>query len=286
MVVDTFTWRRALLGRYDVFHVHWAEIHLLGPHPVKVAVRRLLFLLALVRFRLQGTALVRTLHNPRPQEAVPWPVRRLLDLTDRWTTLYVLLNGRSTLPEGAVAVTVPHGHYRDWFAGRHRTPRTPGRVAFAGLIRPYKNAAALVAAFRGIPDPRSSLVVAGNPDREELAAAVRGAATGDPRISLRLEHLDDGDLVDVVTGAQLVALPYREMHNSGAALLALSLDRPILVPDNEVTAELAAEVGEQWVLRYAGELSTATLREALEQAARVSPDDRPDLALRELVPRR
>jgi beta-1,4-mannosyltransferase len=279
--VDTFTWSRALLGRYDVFHVHWAEVHLLGPHPLKVLARQLLFLAVLLRLRARGTALVRTLHNLRPQEDVPGRVRRLLELTDRWTTLYIRLNPLSALPEGAASVTVPHGHYRDWFAGRPRAPRAPGRLVFAGLIRPYKNVEGLIEAFRGTSDPGLSLSVAGNPAMPELAAAVRAASDGDPRISLRLEHLTDADLVEVISSAQLVALPYRDMHNSGAALLALSLDRPVLVPDNDVTAGLAAEVGPGWVLRYAGELSTETLVGALAQAEELGSGERPDLSRRE-----
>jgi beta-1,4-mannosyltransferase len=178
-------------------------------------------------------------------------------------------------------VTVPHGHYRPWFADRPRSPRTSGCLAFAGLIRPYKNVEGLIAAFRGTSDPGLILSVAGNPAMPELAAAVRTAAAGDARVSLRLEHLTDADLVEVITNAQLVALPYRDMHNSGAALLALSLDRPVLVPDNAVTADLAAEVGPGWVLRYDGELSAETLVRALEQAEALGSGDRPDLSARE-----
>ncbi len=60
-----------------------------------------------------------------------------------------------------------------------------------------------------------------------------------------------------------MVLPYREMHNSGAALTALSLNRPVLVPDNEVNRELAEEVGPGWVFRYDGELTGRHLLDAL-----------------------
>jgi hypothetical protein len=84
-----------------------------------------------------------------------------------------------------------------------------------------------------------------------------------------------------VTEAELVVLPYRDVHNSGAALLALSLDRPVLVPDNEVTAELAAEVGPGWVHRYDGELTAETLRRALSAVREERRAPRPDLSGRE-----
>ena len=39
-----------------------------------------------------------------------------------------------------------------------------------------------------------------------------------------------------------MVLPYRQMHNSGAVLAALSLDRPVLVPATDQRG-LGAEVG-------------------------------------------
>ena len=53
-------------------------------------------------------------------------------------------------------------------------------------------------------------------------------------------------------------LPYRHMHNSGAALTALSLDRPVLVPETDVNRDLARETGPGWVVTFAGELRPAT----------------------------
>jgi beta-1,4-mannosyltransferase len=87
--------------------------------------------------------------------------------------------------------------------------------------------------------------------------------------------------VEVVTSAQLVVLPYREMHNSGTALTALSLDRPVLVPDNEVTRRLAHEVGDAWVHHFRGDLDARDIETALDEAAALGDSDRPDLSLRE-----
>jgi beta-1,4-mannosyltransferase len=39
--------------------------------------------------------------------------------------------------------------------------------------------------------------------------------------------------------ADLIALPYKEILNSGSAILALSFDRPILVPAAGALAELS-----------------------------------------------
>jgi glycosyltransferase involved in cell wall biosynthesis len=272
----TFTWRRALRARYDVFHAHWPEILVAGRGP-KALGRQLLFLLLLLRLRLRSVPLVRTMHNVRPQEALPWLPRTLLALADRCTGVAIRLNEETPVRPGLPAVTIAHGHYRDWFAGRPRAAAVRGRLAFVGLIRPYKNADGLIRAFRDTDDAMASLLVAGSPLTTELAAAVREAADGDPRVRLRLAHLDDDELVMAVSEAELVVLPYREMHNSGAALLALSLDRPVLMPANDVNYRLAAEVGAGWVLRYDGEITGPRLMTALEEARRLPPGSRPHL---------
>jgi hypothetical protein len=97
-------------------------------------------------------------------------------------------------------------------------------------------------------------------------------------VSLDLRFIDDGELAREVGRAQLVVLPYAEMHNSGAALLALSLRRPVLVPDNEVNRALAHEVGARWVQTYAGELTAARLRQAIAATTGLDAGDGPDLS--------
>jgi beta-1,4-mannosyltransferase len=280
--VLTFSWRRALAAPYDVVHLHWPEILVAGRGP-KAMARRALFLLLMFRLSLRRTPVVRTAHNLRPWEDLPRPVQTLLRLAERRTTLVIRLNDETPLPDGMPAVTVLHGHYRDWFAQYPRADRRPWHAAFVGLLRPYKNVDGLISAFAGTAGnaPQARLVVAGNPQDPELAATVRAAAEGDARVSLRLAHLDDAELVEVITRAELVVLPYREMHNSGAALLALSLDRPVLVPANDVNARLAEEVGGDWVLRYDGELSGNRLLEALDRVRTLPPAARPDLSRRE-----
>lgn len=283
VAVLTFTWRRALTARYTVFHVHWPEILLSGRDAGRTAARRAAFLLLLLRLTVTRTPVVRTAHNVRPHAGVSRTDAVLLHLLDRLTTVVVTLNEQTPVPAGIPSVTVPHGHYREWFAPQPRSVPRPSHAAFVGLIRPYKNVEGLVSAFRSALDraPGATLRIAGEPSSPELAEALRAATRGVAPVTLDLDHLTDEELVRAVTSAELVVLPYREMHNSGAALLALSLDRPVLVPENEVTDRLAEEVGPGWVLRYCGELTGDRLVAAFREARRLSPGDRPDLGRRE-----
>jgi len=277
LTIKHFSWRTALLGDYDVFHVHWPEILLEGTTPMKTAARRLFFVLFMIRMRLRHIPIVRTLHNLElPGDIDPVEVA-LLRAMERQTTAWIRLNTSTELPSRRPGATILHGHYRDWYGRYAKAGQVPGRIVFHGLVRRYKNVPALVTAFRGVTDPSASLHVLGKPSTPELADRIRAAAGDDSRIRLELSFVDDAELVAAITSAELVVLPYQEMHNSAAVLTALSLDRPVLVPDNEVNRKLAAEVGPGWIHTYTGDISTAALEDALAAVHCDRPAGRPDL---------
>jgi glycosyltransferase involved in cell wall biosynthesis len=279
--VRTFSWRAALLGRYDVFHVHWPEILVAGHSPLKALVRQALTAALLVKLKLTRTPLVRTAHNLELPEGISRWEKYLLHLIERQTALRIRLNSSTVIPDGVAAVTIPHGHYREWFASYQKSECVPRRLAYFGLIRRYKRVDRLLSAFRTIEARDVTLRVGGKPSTEELARALTEIAGGDERIQLTLKFLPDAELVDIVSAAELVVLPYREMHNSGGVLTSLSLDRPVLVPSNEVTERLAVEVGDGWVWRYDGELTPEVLLDTLERVRFSTRSERPDLSGRE-----
>ncbi|MFB4354652.1 glycosyltransferase [Microbacterium sp. LS_15] len=270
-----FRWKRALLGRLDVFHVHWPEL-LVGGHRLSGRMaRRLLTALFLVRIRLTKVAVVRTLHNlERPSDMARIDLA-LLSALDRLTTLTITLNDDTPLPAGHARRTILHGHYRDWFAPHPTPAAVAGRLGYVGLVRRYKGVEQLIAAFRELDAAGSALAIAGRPSTDDLADELRGLADGDERIDFHFRFLDDAELVGRISESELIVLPYRHMHNSGTALAALSLARPILVPDNEVNRALADEVGQGWVHLFDGELTASDLvrvREAVAAGVEGAPD--------------
>ncbi len=279
--LSTFTWRKALVGRVDVFHLHWPEVLLRGPSPLKNQVRRVLTLLAVLRMRLAGTAFVRTVHNLELPTGISRTERGILRLIERWTDLRVILNPTTPVPDGSPSALIPHGHYRDWFAEFPHPPAVPGRLGYAGLIRRYKGVEELLAAFGETSDRSLTLTVAGKPSSADLRDAVESIAAADPRVEPVLHFLDDAELVGVLSSSQLVVLPYLFMHNSGGVLAALSVDRPVLVPDNEVNRLLAAEVGEEWVIPFTPPLSAAHLEAGISRVATITPGTTPDLSGRD-----
>lgn len=277
-----FDRRTALFGRYDAIHFHWPETLLGGSTRLKKLARRLLFEALLLRLRLTRTAIIRTMHNiDLPSGISRWD-RRLLEAVDRRTDFRILLNGRTPVAAGCASAVIPHGHFQEWFRD-HGVPQgdpAPGTIAFVGLIRRYKGIEQLIAAFCEVNGSDVRLRISGKPTSDELADEIRALARTDARIELDLRFLDEREFAVAMRAGEGVVLPYRFMHNSGAVLAALSLQRPVLVPRNEVNEMLAKEVGPGWVWMFDGDLSADDLTSFLPKAraARVSPA--PDLSAR------
>jgi glycosyltransferase involved in cell wall biosynthesis len=279
VLVRTFSWRTALVGRYDVLHAHWPEILIQGRSGPARAVRELLMLLLLTRLWLFRVPVVRTQHNLNSHSSISKRQRSLLGLFDRLTVHWISLNSSTPVTPGQSVTLIPHGHYRDWFAKYPRDSSIPGRFAYFGLIRDYKGLDTLVCAFRDLPGPYS-LRIAGNPASPEKAEDLVRLAGGDERITFDFRFLPEDALVRTAREGELVVLPYQEMLNSGSLLAALSLDRPVLVPRLDVNEILAEEVGRDWVLQYEGQISAAALSAGIAAAGRIPPDSVPDLEAR------
>jgi len=275
---------RVLRGQADVWHVHWPD-HVFNQRSAARAALGARAWLHLAREgRRQGLKLVWTVHNLRAHdgrhaalESAFW--REYLPLVDG--VIHLSASGRAAaeahFPEliGRPAWVIPHGDYRheyvtslDRDAARRRfdVPSDAPLVLSSGRIRPYKNVPALLDAFAALADPTARCLVTGAATDASLRRTIEDGASRDPRVRLDLRHLRRRDLAAAHNAADLVVLPYRDILNSGSALLALSLNRPVLVPRRGALAELQAQVGDTWVRCYDGDLSAEVLADALAWA--------------------
>jgi glycosyltransferase involved in cell wall biosynthesis len=293
VTVEDFSLERALRGGYDLWHVHWPDDFLSYPSPVTAVTYVVAELLLMGLARLRGTRIVWTIHDLGPHESPhPW-LESLF-----WPLFLPLIAGYVTLSNHAreaaleqfptlrsvPGAVVPHGHYRPAYPdpmlqvearAEWGLPADAPVAAYFGRIRPYKNVERLVGTFREVEAESAQLIVAGNPAEHTLASQIRDAVGTDHRIHLALEFIPD-DCVPVVFGAaDLVVLPYEHIMHSGSAVLALSFNRPVLVPERGAMGELRAEIGEEWVYTYEPPLKADDLRGALRGAIK---EERPDRA--------
>jgi glycosyltransferase involved in cell wall biosynthesis len=297
--VDDITLRHALTGAYDVWHVHWPDDFLSYPSLSKAVtyVAAELFLFAWARVR--GARLVWTVHDLGPHESRHPKLERLF-----WRLFLPMVDGIVTLSEVAAQKTlqrfpalrsvpravVPHGHYRPAYpdpvprSEARRTLDVPDEArlaAFIGRVRPYKNVSRLIETFRAWDDDTARLTIAGNPVSETLKDEILKAVAGEGRIRTDLRFIENDEMMIVLGAADLVVLPYDHILQSGTALLALSFDRPVLVPDRGAMSELQAEVGAEWVRTYEGDLTADTLAHAMDWAETAIRSERAPLDDRE-----
>lgn len=276
---------RAVAGRsYDVVHVHWPEMAFNQPRLAEALARSAVLLGLLAAARRRGTRIVWTVHNAQPHESQQpalesWFWRGFLPLVDG--VLYPSVTGRALavarMP-GLAALphdVTPLGHYRDMYpqpiardVARARLAIDARAVVFTyfGVIRPYKNVPQLVRAFRALDDADAVLLVAGRPWSRTLEAEVIGAAGGDARVRLALRVVSHEELQRTIAAADLAVLPFRDVTHSSSAICALSLDRPVLLPDRGAMGELQALAGPDWVRTYDGELTPTELADAMRWA--------------------
>jgi len=285
ITVRSFSWKSAFFSRYDILHIHWPEHILRAGSPMKRRIKSALFLGLMVRNRLMASNL-RTVHNLRPHEEAAYLTRLALMSWERSCRANVFLSragesaGSRPAP-GALAEVVPHGDYRPLVDRLRRPPkdRVEGRLLAFGYLRPYKGLEQLIAAFRDVPVEHGlSLRITGAPMPKSYGDELRSLAAGDERISMALGRQTDEDLVDEIMTASAIVLPYKQVYNSGAALLALTLSRPLIVTDSPTMKELGDEVGDVWVTRLP-RWDAKSLSDA--QGTRIPAEASPDLRGRE-----
>jgi beta-1,4-mannosyltransferase len=282
--VSDWTPLRALSRPGDLWHLHHPETVVYRRSRIASLLETVAFLGLLWLARLRGARILWTIHDlgsndglhPR-LEAWFWrafvpAVDAVICLSERSRTLalerYPVLVGRP-------AHLAPHGHYRDAYprtlsreAARRRLalPTEVTLLLHFGLLRPYKNVPHLIRTFRALQAPGTVLLIAGKPFDATVEREIRDAARGASDLRLDLRAIPSGEVELFFAASDLVVLPYRRILNSGAVLLALTFERPVLVPDLGSMPELQQAFGTDWMRLYAGDLTAAELAAASDWA--------------------
>lgn len=262
----------------DVLHLHpRRRVTLIGTQETTSPQRLLAVLGFLLRVRGKGIPIVRTVQGP-PEEK-PRLAQRLLDHA---TALFIVLDPSTTTPSIDRTIVIPHVHYRERYIGYPRSTTIPGRIVCF-------TSTATTATLNSLAESSSSSTLH-DVEMRIVGAALQGVcerlqavtAWAGSRLSLRGGALSDGATVQEICAAELVLVPrFETMDDLQIAFTALSLDRPLLLPNSESALHLQDEVGSEWVRTSdtpanADEIHAA-LKAARERAHAPSPNmDRRD----------
>ncbi len=293
--VDEFSFPRLLRNQYTIWHLHWPELPLNNKNILKALVKIQTLLFQIDWARSRGVKIVWTAHNllaheQRYPKLEAWFWKAFTQRLDGYISLSKtgIEAARERFPELShlPGFVIPHSHYYgeypDGVSPQEARdslgiPPDAKMLLFFGRIRPYKNVPALIRAFRQIPEQEAILYIAGRPEPSTLTQEIEREAASDPRVRMHLDFIPKDKAQLYFRAADLVILPYREILNSGSALLGLSFDRPVVVPRRGALGELQDLVGDRWVRTYEGEITPSHIEEALKWALNTSRPERAPL---------
>ncbi len=195
-----------------------------------------------------GARIVLTAHNLLPHE-----VRLFEETTYRW--MYRLSSkiivhaeqnrkeffNRFSLPREKVRV-IPHGSYAFFRSGNSPgressrrklgIPVDDGVILFFGAIRPYKGLKRLIRSFSELvrEGRQVCLIIAGKVlvgSEEEYRRAIREAGI-ESRVFFRPEYVPFEEVADYFTAADMTALPYDHIYDSGVLHIAFAFGVPVV----------------------------------------------------------
>jgi len=291
--VHDFEWRDLLHRRYDAVIFHWPNTFFRSgstKHYLKSQLRLDLMKMHGAAF---GTKFIWVAHNIFPHDA-NIPNGRIANRFFHSLDSIIFLSEYSrtvitdTYPilQGKKHPVIKHGHYRDILKQPSLPPMRPEittELLFFGQIRPYKGIIELVDAVMKTRQTDIRLMIIGQSKSADLQKKLMAMAAAEPRISVNIqrEQISQVDLETALDCCHGVILPYKEILNSGSALLALSRNRPILAPRIGSLPELQQDLGTDWVHLYDGDLTPEILGDFTRQLKCQPMSDSPDLSLYE-----
>lgn len=243
-----------------IFHLHWEDaVYRNEPDETAARAAAQRFALELERFVDSGGMVLWTLHNEVPHDdrfsAVRVELRAVLHRLVDLVHVHNLAGARFARAELGFPperlVVVPHGNYRPHVAPL-RGSRSASRAAlelpeearvllFFGRLDAYKGGFELLEAIGRLAHDALWLVIAG----QQVAPLDRAlAALPEPvRARIRIEpgRIARERIPLLFHAVDALVAPYRRVLTSGAAMLALTLARPVIAPAHPGLAELVRD---------------------------------------------
>lgn len=278
-----FSPKRILFSCYKILHVHWPEKDLSEKNTVIALLKTIKTVSLLLIAKIRGSKIVWTVHNSLPHNINHPKLTHIF-----YTILLWLIDGYICLSHSSYLQAIEthpnlinisnythpfgHGHYKEIYPNNITRDEAKKKLGvrhgvftflFFGNISPYKNVVHLANTFSLLPGADIILLIAGNPTNCILQSELEIIARKEPRIHLSLGFVPVEEVQVYFNASDLVVLPFDNLQNSGTALLSLSFNVPILVPESGSMVDLKKIVGEKNVITYKNNLTVDILKKAI-----------------------
>ena len=249
-----FNLRKILFSDLDVIQIHFPEHFAMNYPPMAAFMRSFVLLFALVICKIRGVAIVWTVHNVAPFEQRNIGLYRLLMSAFLRLVDGCIFMSRSSEEEfdrrfpqakPPMRVHIAHPSYPIDAASSPAGEKIV--IGMIGEQKHYKQPLQSLRLFQSAHDLFACrLLIAGKVDGEQAFRAE--LATLPPSdVQWLNRRLDDHELEQAASQVNFVLLPYSMITNSGAAIYALSCQRPIVASPLPLFIELRERFGPTWV---------------------------------------
>lgn len=281
--------RNVGFGRSALFHLHWEDSVYraeTSERQARAACRA--FLEDLAAFRDEGGRVIWTVHNEASHEIqrhalhveFTAEIARLVDRVHfhsaRSAAKFVADRG----VDPATVLIAAHGNYAGRYAPYPLDQATARAelnlpdgfiVLLFGRLSAYKGAVRLFDAMGRLDDASISAVVAGRQIDPLDKALSRLSPAVRARIHVMNEFVSPAETPRLFAAADVVAMPYRRSMTSGTMMLALTLGRPVIAPNDDHPLDVLQDGVEGFIYRRDDpqglESAIARARAAPDQAA-------------------
>ncbi len=283
--VEEFSFKKALMLNYDVLHVHWPELFLNSNYFLKALLYSTLFLIVLAIAKLAGKKVVWTIHNLTPHSVKYSKLNSIF-----WFFYLKIVDGvislssanekkaidkfgfKSCLPKAVIY----HGLYDNAYQNEISCedareslglPIDSKVILFFGQIKPYKNVEKLISEFNKNNGNNYKLLIVGKFDTKEYFDEINNLIETDNIVVVN-KFIPDEEIQIYYNAADLCVLPFKNIFNSGSALLSVTFNTSVLVPYTDNFKEYQEVLNEDCIKCYTGEITFEKISRSLVK----SPD--------------
>ena len=286
----SFSWLWANRRRIDILHFNWPQgLYRYQRRPALLQrqlswLKLIIFATRLAAARALGYRIVWTIHQVYPHDTEERRLDRAAARVLASAAHVLLVHDEPTRRtsadalgrRAAKAAVVPHGSYVGVYPrGRARelvrAELGIDQSAFLflcfGELRKHKETSLVLRAFDQVATRDVALLVAGHPKSADAENEIVRAAERDSRIKHVLRFIPDAQVRELFDAADAAVIARSDGGTSGALVLALSLDLPVVVADRPAYRELTRDGDAGWLFepRDAGALSAALTAAAADR---------------------
>lgn len=267
--VKEFSFSRSLSLNYDLIHIHWPELYLNSNYIIKAIFYSLMLIFCLAYAKTFGKKVIWTVHNLKPHNIKYNRLNKLF-----WRLYTPLVDGvislskaneklffdKFSFKKSINSTVIHHGLYNDYYentlsketALKYFSIDNSKKVClFIGQVKAYKNVEALIKLFNEESKLNNCvLIIAGRFESQKYFEEVSEQAKSNNNIIIHNKFILDSDLQYYFNAADLCVLPFKDIFNSGSALLSASFNTPVIVPYSDNFLEYSSLIGQNSIITY------------------------------------